>query len=308
MRYKHRINFPANYGFSIEELSAITPEDIYKWFAFKVYGTETPGPTENPIFGTKNACLSWKKHISFFIPDNLIKWSVQSKSGNPTMSRIVNDLIAVVKKKEARGLGRASRADRPFEKGEFLQVLSILQAGDSFNWRYRYPTMMKFMFHLISRGDDAAHIKKEDLVVSTQYPWTLTVKLRWSKNVNEARDCPHQIILGSMDVSYCLLLAMTVFLEYWIESGAGMTSPWLFGEGVTNDQSTIDDMDVEAGRTKKGLYSALQDVFGDPNFAVEIVSPAILGVHSTKKYGTTYARRRGVPKDFVGYRARWKAS
>jgi len=66
MRYKHRINFPANYRFSIEELSAITPEDIYKWFAFKVYGTETPGPTENPIFGTKNACLSWKKtHIIY---------------------------------------------------------------------------------------------------------------------------------------------------------------------------------------------------------------------------------------------------
>ena len=161
--------------------------------------------------------------------------------------------------------------------------------------------MLKFIFHLIARDDDASHIKKENLVVSTQYPWTLTVKLRWSKNVNEPRDCPHQILLGVMDVRYCVLLSMAIFLEYWIESGAGMTSPWLFGEGVTNDQSTIDEMDTEADRTKRGLYVALQDVFADPNFMLEIISAMILGVHSTKKYATTHARR-------LDYHARWKTS
>lgn len=308
MRYKHRINFPPDYEFSIEELSAITPEDIYKWFSYKLYGIEMPGPSDNPIFGKSNSMLSWKKHISFFIPDNLIQWSVQSRSGNPTQSRIINDLINVVKKKETRGLGRPSQADRPFEKEEFHQVLSILQAGNSFDWQYRYPAMLKFMFHLIARGDDAAHVKKENLVASTQYPWALTVKLRWSKNVNDPRDCPHQILLGAMDVRYCVLLSMVLFLEYWIESGAGMTSPWLFGEGVTNDQSTIDEMDKEADRTKRGLYEALQHVFANPNFVLSIITAIILGVHSTKKYGTTHARRRGTPKDFVDYRARWKAS
>ena len=136
---------------------------------FKCYGVEAPTYTDCPRYGKSNSILSWKKHISFFIPNNLIKWNVLTNSGNPTQSRVINDLIGVVKRKETRGLGKASKADRPFEKGEFLQVLSILLSGDTFGEQYWYPTMLKFMFHMIARGDDASHVKRENLVVSGDY-------------------------------------------------------------------------------------------------------------------------------------------
>jgi hypothetical protein len=36
-------------------------------------------------------------------------------------------------------------------------------------------------------------------------------------------------------------------------------------------------------------------------------SRSALASHSTKKYATTHGRRRGVPKDFMDYRARWRS-
>lgn len=79
--------------------------------------------------------------------------------------------------------------------------------------------MFKFMFLLIAQGDDMSHVKKMNLEVSNEYPFTLTSKMRWSKNVKEERDCPKQILLGAMDPRYCMLLGLVVFEESWIEGG-----------------------------------------------------------------------------------------
>jgi hypothetical protein len=35
----------------------------------------------------------------------------------------------------------------------------------------------------------------------------------WSKNVMEERDCPDQILLGSNDTDFCVLLALSCYLE-----------------------------------------------------------------------------------------------
>ena len=102
-------------------------------------------------------------------------------------------LILLRKKSECRGAGKDSRADREFSREEFKQVLVILSSSDDFDRRYRYTTMLKFMVHLIARGDDASHVFASTLAVSVQYPWTLTTRLRWSKIVRERRSCPIQI-------------------------------------------------------------------------------------------------------------------
>lgn len=68
-------------------------------------------------------------------------------------------------------------------------------------------------------------------------------------------------------------------------------------------------MDEEADRLKDKLYDALKRVLESEDFVhdADVADPEYcLGVHSTKKHGTTDARRKGVPKDFVDYRARWK--
>ena len=46
------------------------------------------------------------------------------------------------------------------------------------------------------RNDDTAHVTKDTLKRSPQFPQFLTVKIKWSKNVREERDCPNQIILA----------------------------------------------------------------------------------------------------------------
>ena len=194
MRWKDRINYPMDYIFSIQDLSRVVPRDVYRWLCFKVYGTDEPGHDEKPIYGTSNSMMTYKKHISYFVSAvNITAWNELMKTGNPTRSQLVNDLIDLVKKKECRGAGKDSRADREFSREEFKQVLVILSSSDDFDRRYRYTTMLKFMVHLIARGDDASHVFASTLAVSVQYPWTLTTRLRWSKIVRERRSCPIQI-------------------------------------------------------------------------------------------------------------------
>ena len=161
--------------------------------AFKVFGKEDPSPNNNPRKGMANSLLAIKKQLSYFMVNRLPSWDQMHNTGNPTKSSEVNDLISFVKKKETRGQGKKSRADRPFEHSEFKQVLDTFHGSieADFDRKYRYPAMLKFMFHFVARGDDAAHCFKTSLVPSVQYPWALTCKLRWCKNVCEARECPH---------------------------------------------------------------------------------------------------------------------
>jgi hypothetical protein len=311
MCYNNKINYPKDWEFSIQELAPITPEMICKYFCFRAYGHENASPDDIPTLAKSNTLLCWKKHISWFMVNRLIPWDDIHCHGNPTRSSSLNDLIATVKKKEARGQGKKSCADRPFETSEFIQVLTSLMDAPAteFDRKYRYPAMLKTMFHFIARGDDAAHIFKSSLVQSTEYPWMLMLKLRWSKNVNEHRDCPHQAMLGSMNPLFCVLIALAIFLEVWIERGQGRTSQWMFTDGVTTANSPPEEIEKETDRCKSGLYCAVKSIVKSPLF---VLDPAVenseykLANHSTKKYATTHARRRGVLKDFTDVRARWK--
>ena len=233
---------------------------------------------------------------------------------------------------ETRKQGKKSNADRPMEPSEFEQAIALLEGTQNFDARYRYPAMLKTQFHFIARGDDAAHMKKENIEQSAVYPWTLTGRLRWSKNVLEERDCPKQIILGANDPRYCVLLALSIFEESWIERGGGTEGPWLFcdGDGTGyvevpaggGDDDDDDDDDanegdgngqvdprkdsIDAVRTKESCARTLRNnVFRNQAF-VRAPFQEPLGMHSVRKYGTTWARRRGILKDFVDYRARWK--
>ena len=48
MTYNNSIAYPKEHAFSVEELSAITPESIYRWMCSKLYHTPEPGPNDNP--------------------------------------------------------------------------------------------------------------------------------------------------------------------------------------------------------------------------------------------------------------------
>ena len=123
MRYKDKIAYPNDYVFSVEELTTITPEHIYAWMCYRVYGKEDPDPTDRPLFAMENGVKGWKKQLSYYMIDNLNAWREVTRDGNPTRSTLINDLIKAVGLKETRGLGLPSNADRPFEPHEFVQFL-----------------------------------------------------------------------------------------------------------------------------------------------------------------------------------------
>ena len=52
-----------------------------------------------------------------------------------------------------------------------------------------------------------------------EYDYILQSKMGWSKNVVEECDAPDQVLVGAMDPSYCVLLALGVHLEHSIMNG-----------------------------------------------------------------------------------------
>ena len=59
-----------------------------------------PSADDTPIHARSSTLEFAKKAISSFQPNHLIPWNEQSRTGNPTRSPLVNDLIKRIKKKE----------------------------------------------------------------------------------------------------------------------------------------------------------------------------------------------------------------
>ena len=240
-----------------------------------------------------------------FFGDHAV-WDNRSRSGNPTKSKKLNDLIDGVIKQEIRGLGPDSKADRAFTMSEFKCILNII------DWP-KHRAMMILQFHLIARMDDMCHMKKIVLKHSGEFPGYLTGRVRWSKNVFDHHDCPEQILLPSMDPSTCVHLSLALWLEEWIEEKGGGMSIWLFNTGVATHQSNLDDLEEEVESAKKQYSGVLKSAIESPFFErderadreADGKKPS-LGSHSIRKLGATFARRAGATKDDLDYRGRWK--
>ena len=107
--------------------------------------------------------------------------------------------------KEARNLCKEPMADRGLSKNEYIQALDLMggNGGTVLN-RLKFLAMIKFQLHLICRNDDIAHVSKDCIQRSPQFPQFMTVRMKWSKNVREERYCPPQIIVGAMDHKVCV--------------------------------------------------------------------------------------------------------
>ncbi len=133
------------------------------------------------------------------------------------------------------------------------------------------------------------HLRNHDLFSNC-----LKTKLNWSKNVGDERDAPWQIILGSMDTTFCVLESLAIWMEMNMHANASA--------GVLSYVFLIsDDADVpSSGQTAKNIA---QTIFGQKVFKmVEFTSNAddsgcLLGSHIICKYAATHARKCGCNKD-----------
>ena len=199
-------------------------------------------------------------------------------------------------------------ADRGLSKNEYIQALDLMggNGGTVLN-RLKFLAMIKFQLHLICRNDDIAHVSKDCIQRSPQFPQFMTVRMKWSKNVREERDCPPQIIVGAMDHRVCVVLAMSLYLEKWIKEGAGATSQWVFTDGTTDSRSTLAAMEKETERGKKQYSDYFKKyVVDNPLFVKDHEEDGKIGTHSIRKFATTFCRQSGVSKYDTDYRARRK--
>jgi len=113
------------------------------------------------------------------------------------------------------------------------------------------------------------------------------------------------MVMGSRNPKYCVLVNLAIYLEKWLRED-GSTSQWLFADGVTDRTSPEAEQDKETTRCKTLYARTLKAVLDDINFERSPMSGK-LGTHSIRKYSATVARKSGVSKDNLDYRARWKS-
>ena len=231
-------------------------------------------------------------------------WNTQTLFGNPTKSKNVNDLIKFVKLKEVRREGKESSARRALTQIEFRTAIRMLSTMSDFKFSHRITTMMKLQYHLISRCDDLGHFRTLDLHGHSDNRYrefALEMKVTWSKNLHEEWACPEQILLGSMDTEYCLLLALSTYLESWLNTGGGKSSIFLFSED-RNVKKTPEKLKTWYSNNLSSLLFN-NDAFFDNSGSQRTDK---LGSHSLRKYPATWASRNDCSADEIDVRGRWK--
>jgi hypothetical protein len=267
---------------------------------FRCFGTPDPPSDANPTLARLNTLKFWKKALSSFMPNRLMEWSRTREEGNPTRSIEINDLIKRVKKKEVRKQGAVSKTRRPMKEAEFRLLIQVLKDNDkSYLWKFGIPALVNFQFHMIARIDDTTQFVLENLRMHDNFPNVLKARLTWSKNVQDERDAPWQIVLGSLDSVFCVYLSLSLWLELNLKTNPNsFESPYVF--------SFSNDVDIPSGGVK--TKDVVQNVFGQKVFNREefLDDEGPLGSHSIRKFGATHVRRCGCSKDEKDIRGRWK--
>ena len=282
-------------------LADINPMHIMRFLNYRAYGTP------DPVEGTKpkersESIAHYKVCISHYMPNKYAQWNQSSTppSGNPTKSMEANSVIAGLRLLESRGLGVASKEMRPLKVEEFrlLQQLSR-DTCRNLAGSFIYPTIMKHQFHFICRSDDCSHFKTNDLMAHPRFDFALMQKVKWSKNVREAQGCPDQILLGAMDVGFCVLLGLATYLEYTMTLSGGTASELLY--------TTHDDANA-AARLNRNFKTHYRKLKHHREFvAVKRKYGGDIGAHSTRKLATTYAMMNGRNSlHEAEVRGRWK--
>ena len=140
-------------------------------------------------------------------------WDDINLRGNPTCSNAINDVITKVKKYEVRQEGVSSKARRAFKWEEFYALLMLACHLYATVDVFFFMVMLCLQWQIIARIGDVIKLAKSTLLFNSCEPSTLNIKMNWSKNIREERDCPTQILFGAMDPLVCPLLNLVAWLE-----------------------------------------------------------------------------------------------
>ena len=298
MSFLNNTVYEKEYVFSVDELLTATPESIARWMRVQAFGKEVISQTDRCLRRASTVAM-YKKGLSYFMPHKS-PWNLESKFGNPTKSKEVNDLIKYIKKEEVRNRGQESQVKRPLTQSEFRAALTILSCSPQFRLQYRVTTMMKFQYNLVTRCDELGHFKIKDLKSHSNPSFrlfALEIKVYWSKNVHEERHCPNQIILGSMDNGYYILLSLAIYLEHWFTNYNGLQKLFLFSDDIDNEKAPSRTKSFYSNNLRRNVF--LTEAF---KTATGTRASNKLGSHSLRKYPATWASRNDCTMEEVDVR------
>ncbi|KAG3128583.1 hypothetical protein PI126_g21341 [Phytophthora idaei] len=287
MSYKDGIVYDKDRVFTTEELLQITPDHLCRWMSQQAYGDAESSEEMRPVHRRSSTLEFSKKAISSFMPRINATWDPVTECGNPTRSDAVNKLIKKVKKFEVRREGAETKARRSVEFEEFMNLLLLVRSQWEQNkTSFMVGSVLSLQWHIMARIEDMMKLQFGNFSPNTEYASTLLFQMRWSKNIQEERDTPEQIVVGSMDPKMCAVLNLAVY----IESSANVTSSeFLYGNPKDGDRAV-----------RRFLADMVKDT------AFKKIKSGKLGTHSLRKGAATYATRSGISKDFVNRRGRWR--
>lgn len=265
MSFLDNVKYPKETVFTQERLLQIKPNDILRWMNVRAFGVPNPPPNANPLGARPTSIEYWKKAISSFMPNRLHPWNEALQMGNPTRSSEINDLIKRIKKKEVRNKGATSQARRPITETELIEVQRLLREKPEHGnvTKYGIPGFVNFQVHMLSRIDCASQFVKMNFEPHDQYPhFAAKARLPWAKNVNQEGDAPWQIVLGAMNPALCVLIGLSIWLEFYLGQSQDL-SPYVF--------AFKDDFRIPQGgqKTKVFIKGALRKIYDDDEFVAE---------------------------------------
>jgi hypothetical protein len=313
MNYLNGTNHTKEHHFTDEQLIQLTPNHIIKFFRFRAFEFEEDRPINEVsdwVTGWRGSTLeAYKRSISHFMPNKIPTWDRMNQQGNPTKSGDINDFIKLVKKLEVRKKGKPSQAKRALTRREFNFAINLLEEENGFFKKVQLPTMMKLQYHLIGRSDDICKLETLGFEGHPDPRFSkvaLSCTVFWSKAVFDERQCPPQILLGSMDTNFCFFVALSIYLEHIMSYGNGRHCKYVFCNDVSCDSA---DSPLIDRIKKKYLNNLRQIVFKNPEFmAITPNGQRGLGSHSLRKFASSFAKQNGCTMQDVETRGRWKSN
>jgi hypothetical protein len=310
MSFIHNKAYDKSHTFTRAELLKVTPKQFLAFVTYKAFGKTRYGPEDRPTFGRLNHIKNIKMKVSYYMPSGSpwIDLPDGSGHGNPTKHKTINKLINDIIQFETRGEGAEAHDVRDMSVQEFKKELELFWRHTDPLCKYRNPLIGIYQFHFITRADDVCNFKLNDPKSHAQHDFALLQSVTWSKNVRDQRNCPDQLLLGSLDYKSCILVALAIWLEHFLQNNPEATMMMTHATPPVNP--TRKEHKKFTSAISKTYRNRLQSVVFKNSEFKEIYKgndKRQLGLHSKRKMGSTQAKRRGSPSEHVDHRGRWVA-
>jgi hypothetical protein len=307
----HNKQYVKTHTFTRTELLQITPKQFLAFVTYKAYGKTRIGSEDKPKFARSNHIKNIKMKVSYYMPSGSpwVDLPDGSGHGNPTKHKSINKLINNIIQLETRGEGSEAHDVRDMTVAEFEKELELFRQHTDPLCRYRNPLIGIYQFHFITRADDVCNFKLEDPKSHPTHEFALAQSVRWSKNVRDQRNCPDQLMLASLDYKSCILVALAVWLEYFLQHNPEAT--YMMTDATPPVNANKKEHKKFTSAISKTYRNRLQSVvFKNAEFKAIYKGndKRNLGLHSKRKMASTQAKRRGSPAESVGHRGRWVAT